>query len=200
MTDAQPTANERVHDCGVRLSRMRKGRHPLMTDRQYLERWKSKCAITESGCWQWPDRGMGLKGAIYPEASYRNNRGRLNRLVLMITQRPLADGEMALHQCDNHLCINPGHLYIGTHKQNMFDMNSRGRNGYKRKTHCKYGHEFTPENTEIRQSRGIPGKGRACKMCARIRQRMESGWPEDEARRTPLIPPHASTSRRRPPQ
>lgn len=37
----------------------------------------------------------------------------------------------------------------------------------KAKTHCKYGHEFTPENTK---PNGKDGLGRACKKCNAIRQ------------------------------
>lgn len=34
-------------------------------------------------------------------------------------------GRMALHTCDNKRCINPEHLYWGTHTQNMLDRAAR---------------------------------------------------------------------------
>jgi DNA-binding XRE family transcriptional regulator len=34
---------------------------------------------------------------------------------------------MVLHHCDNRLCINVDHLYLGTHHDNMRDRDSRGR-------------------------------------------------------------------------
>ena len=35
---------------------------------------------------------------------------------------------MVLHRCHNRLCINPEHLYVGNHAQNMADRASSGRN------------------------------------------------------------------------
>lgn len=39
-------------------------------------------------------------------------------------------GQYALHHCDQPLCIEPTHLYIGTQQDNVNDMMSRGRHGY----------------------------------------------------------------------
>lgn len=67
------------------------------------------------------------------------------------------------HSCDNPPCINLEHLWIGTNKDNHNDKMAKGRargpNSYK--THCKNGHEFTPENT-----RQYAGR-RHCRTCNR---------------------------------
>jgi hypothetical protein len=81
---------------------------------------------------------------------------------------PLVYGtEEACHTCDNPICVNPNHLYVGSRASNMRDMWERGRAGgvtgeNARKTHCKHGHKFTPENTMDN-----PSGGRRCLTCHR---------------------------------
>ena len=69
-----------------------------------------------------------------------------------------AEGMQINHTCHNRACINPEHLYEGTHQDNMNDMKSAGRQKNHSMTHFKCGCEVTPENTYTNPKNG----GRTC--------------------------------------
>jgi hypothetical protein len=61
------------------------------------------------------------------------------------------------HLCRNVVCVNPAHLEPVTRAENM-------RRRSAAQTHCKHGHEFTPENTYYYWH---GGRHRACRACGR---------------------------------
>ncbi len=70
------------------------------------------------------------------------------------------------HICENRSCVNPTHLQLATHQQNIARSASPPAKNTK-KTHCPKGHAYTPENT-YRQKKG----GRYCRACAIERMRV----------------------------
>lgn len=75
------------------------------------------------------------------------------------------------HKCKVRNCCNPDHLEQVTHKENCIrgDIGKHDNHHYKNKTHCKRGHEFTPENTRITKTHSGTFIGRSCKECEKIR-------------------------------
>jgi hypothetical protein len=88
-----------------------------------------KYTVKENDCWNCISHGVDSNG--YPVSFINKKRQRLYRY--MFIKNALADGVdlpdefVVRHTCDNRLCINPKHLIIGTHQQNVQDRVSRNR-------------------------------------------------------------------------
>ena len=110
--------------------------------------------ITET-CWLWTGRiDRGGYGR------YGENGGGAHRTSYEWFVGPIPDGLHIDHLCRVRRCVNPDHLEPVTCRENL--MRGEGiavKNA--RKTHCKYGHPFTPESTY--NERGH----RMCRECTR---------------------------------
>lgn len=88
-------------------------------------RWRG-WDITESGCWE--SRGFKDKDG-YTFLSIDGKRKRSHRLAYEIWNGVIPEGMMVLHACDNPPCVNPEHLSVGTHEDNMQERQDRDRSG-----------------------------------------------------------------------
>jgi hypothetical protein len=78
-----------------------------------------------SGCWIWLS-GVDSKG--YGVVSSKSQKDRAHRISLSLKiGRKLVKGECACHKCDVPTCVNPEHLFVGTHAENMRDCKNKGR-------------------------------------------------------------------------
>lgn len=93
----------------------------------------------------------------------------VHRLVLEAFVGPCPPGMVACHYNDIPDDNRLENLRWDTPSANQYDMVRNGRNHNANKTHCKNGHDFTPENTSWYTYKDKPGQYRACKECCRLR-------------------------------
>lgn len=127
-------------------------------------------------CWPWMATLTATRyGSFSIRASNRTKSCRAHRFAYELVIGPIPRGRELDHLCHtadldcaggssclHRRCCNPAHLEPVTHLENML------RGVPARKTHCKRGHEFTPDNTRYQKSR-LGTMGRQCRACDLIR-------------------------------
>ncbi len=93
------------------------------------QRFLAKVKRVESGCHEWQtETNRGGYGKIW-------FRGKpsvpAHRVAYTLFVSPIPEGRHVLHRCDNRKCVNPEHLFLGSNRDNVSDMDGKGRRGTK---------------------------------------------------------------------
>jgi hypothetical protein len=98
--------------------------YPVRPIAERLERGKS----VNGECWEWT--GSYTRDG-YGVMTFTNGKKRAQHRVHRVAYEHFkgesAEGKLVCHTCDNPKCFNPGHLFLGTNKENMQDMIKKGR-------------------------------------------------------------------------
>lgn len=114
--------------CGKHYTRKKKGQ--ILDEKSVyqltdFEKLQKKFIVADNGCWEWkfPRKDNNRANTFFykgkPQIAYRAS--------WQISNGDIPKGMCVLHRCDNGLCVNPDHLFLGTNMDNRNDMLSKGR-------------------------------------------------------------------------
>lgn len=158
------------------------------TDEAYNRRWLARVMksvlFDAAGCWIWQGN---CTPTGYGSTSYRGDGNGVHRLMYQVHFGvKLETDQYVLHRCDVRGCCNPGHLFLGSAKDNNNDCATKGRHYEGGRDFCEQGHPLTGDNVRIgKQSKPQGGIKRGCIACDKIRMKTPKyiQWRRDYQRR-----------------
>lgn len=115
---------------------------PVPSPEKYF--WE-KAKKTDS-CWIWTAATSGGYGKFSTGRRKKQTQYGAHRFAWILKNGPIPNDLCVLHHCDNRLCVNPAHLFLGTRRDNADDMLAKGRSARGE----KHSHAIFSD-TEVRQ-------------------------------------------------
>ena len=94
------------------------------------KRFVAKVKVMESGCHEWQ---AGLARGGYGKFQLPSKTVTAHRFAFEMVNGSIPKGLCVLHRCDNRLCVNVDHLFLGDIHENIKDMDVKGRRGTRSK-------------------------------------------------------------------
>lgn len=90
-----------------------------------------------TGCWNWTAATNAAGYGVLALGGKYGGSGLAHRVAYQLFNGPIPDAHLVCHACDNPSCVNPDHLFTGTHQANMDDMVAKTRHAHGATSYAK---------------------------------------------------------------
>jgi hypothetical protein len=129
----------------------------------FMKRFWDKVKKVEGECWEWQAGTRGKTG--YGSFKLEGKVVDAHRLSYILSKGEIPERMLVCHTCDNRLCVNPDHLFLGSHKDNHQDAVNKGRIVFSKNEHLK-----------VHPSLSAYDRGCRCEECKELKNQNLRKW------------------------